>query len=376
MDTPSHNLEELVERYLQDKMSLAEREEFEKKIQSDPSLKQIVQEEKASQLLLDAYENRSLKNLVDGLSEEKLASEQIESIEQDQEDTSQPIIQKRELAIKQQEVKIKSANLNVDSGAAGIYERKLKEVWNAHPPKPKERASYKISEEVLYELMGNIFCPGPFYFLVFDFYSYEFTYVNRKISEVIGYEPEQMTLRFLTKILLEADLDHLLNCEKMAGSFYYSFLPKELISRYKLSYGFRIKDSQNQIKQILHQSFPLSSDEQDYIASTLIVHSDITHHALPPSKTISFMSLDEGTHYLGLDPNTESFSTKVLRSPLSQRETEVLQLLAEGDNVQDISLKLSLSIHTIHTHRNNIRKKLETRNTTQAAVIAAKNGWI
>ena len=90
METPFQNLGELIERYLQDKMSDADREAFEEKIQSDPSLRQLVQEEKASKLLLEAYSNRSLKNLVDNLSdkklklEEKLASIKPTSIQKDQ----------------------------------------------------------------------------------------------------------------------------------------------------------------------------------------------------------------------------------------------------------------------------------------------------
>ena len=255
-------------------------------------------------------------------------------------------------------------------------ENQLKKVWRNHAPQWKDKDKSKITEEELYELMGNIFCPGPFYFFVFDFLSYEFSYVNRKVEEVLGYNPEEVKIKFFTEHIFQEDVEHLAKCEKKAGNFFFTFLPKHLIRRYKASYSFRVHDAHQSEKQLLHQSFVLGIDEKDNILSTLVVHSDITHLGLPLSRTISFMSLDDEAHYLGLDPESDSFTQKGLPSPLSQREIEVLRLLAEGDSDQDISNNLHLSVHTIHTHRNNIRSKLECRNTAQAVAMAIRNGWI
>ncbi|MEM6630847.1 MAG: LuxR C-terminal-related transcriptional regulator [Bacteroidota bacterium] len=255
-------------------------------------------------------------------------------------------------------------------------ENQLKKVWRNHSPQWKDKDKSRISEEELYELMGNIFCPGPFYFFVFDFLQHDFVYVNRKVKEVLGYEPEKVNIRSFTERIIEEDIEHLAKCEKKAGNFFFNYLPKPLIPKYKVSYCFRIKDAHKVEKQLLHQSFVLGIDDRDTILNTLVVHSDITHLSLPLSKTISFMSLNEEPHYLGLSPEDEAFSKPGLPSPLSQREKEVLRLFAEGDNDQDISKKLHLSVHTIHTHRNNIRSKLGCRNTAQAVAIAIRNGWI
>jgi len=52
---------------------------------------------------------------------------------------------------------------------------------------------------------------------------------------------------------------------------------------------------------------------------------------------------------------------------LTERETEIVKLMAEGHATQDIAEKLSLSVHTIYTHRKNIMRKLGV--TTAAEVI-------
>ena len=47
------------------------------------------------------------------------------------------------------------------------------------------------------------------------------------------------------------------------------------------------------------------------------------------------------------------------RSQLSGRETEVLQLIAEGHSPRDIGRLLFISIKTVENHRYNIMQKLD-----------------
>ena len=51
-------------------------------------------------------------------------------------------------------------------------------------------------------------------------------------------------------------------------------------------------------------------------------------------------------------------SEDVKGTPLSPRETEVLQLLAEGKSTREIAADLHVSIKTVETHRRNIMGKL------------------
>jgi LuxR family maltose regulon positive regulatory protein len=52
--------------------------------------------------------------------------------------------------------------------------------------------------------------------------------------------------------------------------------------------------------------------------------------------------------------------------PLSERETEVLQLISEGLTNQEIAGKLHISLHTVKGHARNIYGKLGVKNRTQA----------
>ncbi len=66
-------------------------------------------------------------------------------------------------------------------------------------------------------------------------------------------------------------------------------------------------------------------------------------------------------------------STKPLR-PLTTREREILQLIAEGHLHQQIASRLSISVRTVDTHRNNIMKKLDIHDTASLVNYAIKNG--
>lgn len=55
---------------------------------------------------------------------------------------------------------------------------------------------------------------------------------------------------------------------------------------------------------------------------------------------------------------------------LTNRELEVLELLALGFSNESIAKKLFISIHTVKAHLENIYRKLNVCNKVQASVIA------
>jgi len=61
---------------------------------------------------------------------------------------------------------------------------------------------------------------------------------------------------------------------------------------------------------------------------------------------------------------------------LSRRETEVLQLIAEGLTNTQVAEKLFLSTHTVTTHRKNIMSKLGVNNTAAMVMYAVKTGLV
>lgn len=63
-------------------------------------------------------------------------------------------------------------------------------------------------------------------------------------------------------------------------------------------------------------------------------------------------------------------------SPLTEREVEILQLLAQGVENQEIARRLVLRDATVRTHVSNILGKLQLANRVQAALYALRTGMV
>ncbi len=74
----------------------------------------------------------------------------------------------------------------------------------------------------------------------------------------------------------------------------------------------------------------------------------------------------------------EAYLTKtdVPADPLTPREREVLQLVAEGKTTKEIASVLGLSVKTAETHRTKIMRKLEIHETAGLVRYAIRRGLV
>jgi len=61
---------------------------------------------------------------------------------------------------------------------------------------------------------------------------------------------------------------------------------------------------------------------------------------------------------------------------LTDREKEVLQLLAEGRSNKEVASLLNLGLSTVETHRANLMQKLNLHNTAEIVLYAVRKGLI
>jgi LuxR family maltose regulon positive regulatory protein len=111
----------------------------------------------------------------------------------------------------------------------------------------------------------------------------------------------------------------------------------------------------------------------------------------PPMARLLHTALSRGilpdyvSRLLGAFPLEESAQAPAKKSqvdqseliePLSEREIEILQLIAEGLTNQEIASKLFLSLNTIKTHTRSIYAKLGVHTRTQAVARGRALGLI
>ena len=88
------------------------------------------------------------------------------------------------------------------------------------------------------------------------------------------------------------------------------------------------------------------------------------------SQVIAQSMLDDYMRRVANDAATDSFDL------LSEREREILQLIAEGHSNKDVALMLSISPATVETHRSHILEKLDVHNTAELVLYAVRRGVI
>jgi DNA-binding NarL/FixJ family response regulator len=95
-----------------------------------------------------------------------------------------------------------------------------------------------------------------------------------------------------------------------------------------------------------------NSSTQDILTAVIDVHKG----ASPMSASISRMVIQ---YFSGVPKKLNTL-------PISEREKQVLDLLAQGFRYKEISESLFISMDTVRTHIRNIYQKLEVTNRTQA----------
>jgi DNA-binding NarL/FixJ family response regulator len=85
-----------------------------------------------------------------------------------------------------------------------------------------------------------------------------------------------------------------------------------------------------------------------------------------------WLSRDIMTKFI-LEGTGKDKSLKKDSDNLTERQTEILALVAVGATNEDIADKLCISPHTVKTHLYKIFKKINVPNRVQAALWAAKN---
>jgi NarL family two-component system response regulator LiaR len=86
-------------------------------------------------------------------------------------------------------------------------------------------------------------------------------------------------------------------------------------------------------------------------------------------------------HQVQLSPQASAFLLREMQAPehpeaLTERETDVLRLLAQGQSNKEIAQNLSLAEETVKTHVRHILSKLGVQSRTQAALYATRIGLL
>lgn len=201
------------------------------------------------------------------------------------------------------------------------------------------------------------------FFCVTNTQDLSFEYVSKNIFALLGYTPQEIAaggMRLFWSKIHPEDIDIWLKTLGELMQFTMSEIPVEERRNMTYVWNYRIMNTSGNYVNIVQNTTPLEFDEQDKPIIGL-AHYTVLHGEVPLPITASAKLMNENNEYETVYFN--NFSQKLLTDGLSNRERDVIRLLALDHTSKDISAKLNISSNTVDTHRRNILKKLKVSST-------------
>lgn len=210
---------------------------------------------------------------------------------------------------------------------------------------------------------------------VFDMHRKQHIFYSPNFCEILGYSANEIIDKghdFLDSKIHPDDYIELTKNGITLLKLFFQFTIDEK-TNYKLINEYRILNADNKYIKILEQHQVLELDLYGNLwlsLSTIDVSPNQDAKGKIKSQLINYRT-GKVIEFKDMNEEKETISIS-----LSQRERQILQLVKEGFLSKEISDKLSISLHTVNTHRQKLLKKLNANNSMEAIVFASKLGLL
>lgn len=202
---------------------------------------------------------------------------------------------------------------------------------------------------------------------IFDLCKREIIFYSSNFGELLGYVPEDYKEIGQNFFAAKIHPDDALKCSINGVSvlkIFSNFSSDEKFN-HKLISEYRILNSKNEYVRLIEQFQVLELDNagQTWLMLTIVDISP-NQEQLEDSKS-QLLNFKTGNIIPLKIPKKAEFE-------LTKRETEILKLVRDGLLSKEISNKLSISVHTVNTHRQRFLEKLGANNSMEAVIFASK----
>lgn len=256
------------------------------------------------------------------------------------------------------------------------------DIWKSHKNYlAKESSLPEISNPS--DILARCFCPGPFYYYVIDSPTLTLDWVSNTSLEVLGIEPIDLDLLKIVDRVHPDDQAFLFRCEDLVAHFLKNCIAPENIVKYKICYCVRLRTRDGSYRLFLFQTLTLKTTPDGALLKVFGAHTDISHITSTNNYKLSFIGQDGEPSFTDIDvlgsPELENFipyEFNLVGKEFTDRELDVLRLLANGYSTIGIANELSISSATVATHRKNMIRKSGAQNSIDLIVNCVKKGYL
>jgi len=211
---------------------------------------------------------------------------------------------------------------------------------------------------------------------VFDMYQGKHVFASYNFTTLLGYDEdglEGMQNEYFDARIHPEDHAKMIYNGVNALKFIYS-VPREERKQYKIVTEFRVMNGEGNYIRVVEQQQALLLDHMHNVWLSLSVMDISPNQDGVPDVTGRIINFTNGKTFML--PAAERKNTAGADIKLTPRESQILTLVKEGLLSKEISDRLSISVHTVNTHRQRILEKLGADNSVEAIRYAANLGLV
>jgi DNA-binding CsgD family transcriptional regulator len=230
-----------------------------------------------------------------------------------------------------------------------------------------------VNDRVFLNRYKDLFCfPNQFYYIV-DYRSHQIALVGGNIEGITGYKASELTLEALLHDVVH-DADHANIVKLSVDSYRVALDYKDLWSKkgygdYSLVATYKMKHRYKRDLFVLRNTAILQTDQKGNVIYGITFITNITGNINVIQDQLTAYVTSPFGEYIHL-------SNTINPEILTSSEKRILFMLYSGDTSKQIGTRLSISSHTVDTHRRRLLQKLNANNTPELISKAIKHQLI
>ena len=196
-------------------------------------------------------------------------------------------------------------------------------------------------------------------------------FYHKGFAQCLGYELDELTADFFVRNIHPADRATYFRVSKALLAFVLRHAAELVPFETLFQINYRVRRRDGRYVSVLRQSTPLVKNARHEVEAYLSFCTDI-----------SLVSNSSHIKWQLQGPRSEEFGQFLVSGeagshvPLSEREQQVLRLLAEGLSSPAISKQLFISLNTVNTHRKSLLKKAGVDKTVSLLAFGRERGYL
>jgi DNA-binding CsgD family transcriptional regulator len=205
---------------------------------------------------------------------------------------------------------------------------------------------------------------------VFDLFKKQHVFASYNFSTLFGFDMEELKQNgneYFDSRIHPEDYIQILKLGISMFRFCFQLSPAEK-KDYKMINEYRMRNAEDKYLRVIeqHQLLELDVKGNIWLALGIIdISPNQEEYSGVRSQILNFKT--------GRIVNLEKQDSQIR---LTKREKEILSLIKDGYMSKEISEKLSISLHTVNTHRQRILEKMNADNSLEAVKYASRLGLV